>query len=81
MRDLERFPHSDTPALLKAALAHLQFETKHPFLDGNGRIGRLLITLLLCHDGTLREPLAVGGGVCIMRAPNALGAFALVRVG
>ncbi len=57
MNDLERFLHSDTPTLLKAALAHLQFETIHPFLDGNGRVGRLLITLLLCHDGTLREPL------------------------
>jgi len=57
MGDLERFFHSDTPTLLKAALAHLQFETIHPFLDGNGRVGRLLITLLLCHDGTLREPL------------------------
>lgn len=57
MSDLERFLHSDTPTLLKAALAHLQFGTIHPFLDGNGRVGRLLITLLLCHDGTLREPL------------------------
>jgi Fic family protein len=57
MTDLERFLHSDTPTLLKAALAHLQFETIHPFLDGNGRVGRLLITLLLCHEGTLREPL------------------------
>ena len=57
MGELEKFLHSDTPALLKAALAHLQFETIHPFLDGNGRIGRLLITLLLCHEGVLREPL------------------------
>ena len=57
MRDLEKFLHSDTPALVKAALAHLQFETIHPFLDGNGRIGRLLITLLFCHEGVLREPL------------------------
>jgi Fic family protein len=57
MGDLERFLHSKTPTLLKAALAHLQFETIHPFLDGNGRVGRLLITLLFCHEGTLREPL------------------------
>jgi Fic family protein len=57
MGELEAFLHSDTPALVKAALAHVQFETIHPFLDGNGRIGRLLITLLLCHEGVLREPL------------------------
>jgi Fic family protein len=57
MGELEKFLHSDTPALVKAALAHLQFETIHPFLEGNGRIGRLLITLLLCHEGVLREPL------------------------
>jgi Fic family protein len=57
MGELEKFLHSDTPALVKAALAHLQFETIHPFLDGNGRIGRLLITLLLCHEGVLRKPL------------------------
>jgi len=57
MSDLERFLHSGTSALVKAALAHVQFETIHPFLDGNGRIGRLLITLVLCHDGLLHEPL------------------------
>lgn len=60
MGALERFLHSETnglPALLRAALAHVQFETIHPFLDGNGRIGRLLIALLLHHGGLLAEPL------------------------
>ena len=60
MSALERFLHSETdglPILLRAGLAHVQFETIHPFLDGNGRVGRLLITLLLCHYGALREPL------------------------
>ncbi|MDP3766910.1 MAG: Fic family protein, partial [Dehalococcoidia bacterium] len=57
---LERWLHDAderTPALLKAALAHVQFETIHPFLDGNGRVGRLLVTLVLCAEGVLREPL------------------------
>ena len=58
MTALERFLHSEEQStLLKAGLAHVQFETIHPFLDGNGRVGRLLITLLLCHAGVLREPL------------------------
>ncbi len=57
---VERFLHDDpepTSPLVKAALAHVQFETIHPFLDGNGRIGRLLIVLQLVADGLLREPL------------------------
>ncbi len=60
MASLERFMHAtddDLPALIKAGLAHVQFETIHPFLDGNGRLGRLLITLMLCDAGLLREPL------------------------
>jgi Fic family protein len=60
MGALELFLHDDpiqTPILIKAALAHAQFETIHPFLDGNGRIGRLLITLLLCSEGVLSRPL------------------------
>lgn len=60
MGSLERFLHDQpepTPVLLKAALAHVQFETIHPFLDGNGRLGRLLITLLLCEAKALREPM------------------------
>ena len=57
---VEKFLHNDpvkTPVLIKAALAHVQFETIHPCLDGNGRLGRLLITFLLCAEGALREPL------------------------
>ena len=60
MGDLERFLHTEDdgiPALVRAALAHVQFETIHPFLDGNGRVGRLLITFLLCHADVLRDPI------------------------
>ena len=56
----ERFLHMDDPSmppLIRAGLAHVQFETIHPFLDGNGRLGRLLITLMLCDAGALREPI------------------------
>lgn len=60
MSALERFLHDEperTPTLVKAALAHVQFETIHPFLDGNGRVGRLLITLILVAEGVLTRPL------------------------
>jgi len=57
--EFEKFLHSEAPmpALLHCGLAHAQFETIHPFLDGNGRVGRLLITFLLCQRGILHKPL------------------------
>jgi len=60
MGNLELFIHGNPkpyPLLIKTALAHVQFETIHPFLDGNGRLGRLLVTLLLCAEDALTEPL------------------------
>jgi Fic family protein len=60
MNALELFLHEERtaiPVLIKAGLVHVQFETIHPFLDGNGRLGRLLITFLLCAAGALREPI------------------------
>ncbi len=60
MANLERFLHADSDGispLLRAGLAHVQFETIHPFLDGNGRIGRLLIVLMLADAKLLTQPL------------------------
>lgn len=60
MGALDNFLHDKplrTPALIKAGLAHAQFETIHPFLDGNGRVGRLLITFILCVEGAISQPL------------------------
>lgn len=58
MSELEKYLHEPhVPVLIKAALAHVQFETIHPFLDGNGRVGRLLITFLMCSEGALSQPL------------------------
>jgi Fic family protein len=56
--ELEKFLHADTrlPVLIRIGLAHAQFETIHPFLDGNGRVGRLLITFLLCEQEILLKP-------------------------
>jgi Fic family protein len=65
LADMERFIHgaaADLPPLVKVALIHAQFETIHPFLDGNGRIGRLLIAALFEHWGLLREPLLYVSG-------------------
>ena len=60
LSELELFLHrtdTELPVLVKAGLAHVQFETIHPFLDGNGRLGRLLITFILCSENVLKEPL------------------------
>ena len=58
MGELEKFfySHKNMPTLIKAALIHSQFETIHPFIDGNGRTGRLLITFYLCHQNVLERP-------------------------
>jgi len=83
MSDLEKLLHDDRvpmPILVKAALAHVQFETIHPFLDGNGRIGRLLVTLLLCHAGVLKDPLLYLSLYLKKRRPEYYRLLDLVRV-
>jgi cell filamentation protein, protein adenylyltransferase len=59
LHELEAFLHADSrlSALIRVGLAHAHFETVHPFLDGNGRVGRLLITFILVHERILREPI------------------------
>lgn len=57
LASLERYLHEPGNAIVKAAVAHVQFETIHPFLEGNGRVGRLLITLMLCSEGVISKPL------------------------
>ena len=57
LTNLEQYLHEPATPVVKAALAHVQFETIHPFLDGNGRVGRLLISLMLCQDTVLPKPL------------------------
>jgi Fic family protein len=60
LNSFEQFLHDENPrlpSLIKAGLLHVQFETIHPFLDGNGRVGRLLVTLFLCQQGVLQQPL------------------------
>ena len=73
LSDLERFIHAESgalPPLVAIALVHAQFETIHPFLDGNGRLGRLLITALLEHWQLLREPLLYLSGYLSIKLPN-----------
>jgi cell filamentation protein, protein adenylyltransferase len=56
--NFEKFLHDDKlPTLIRAAIAHVQFESIHPFLDGNGRLGRLLVTFMLCAEGALKQPM------------------------
>jgi Fic family protein len=81
LASLERWLHDDDelPALLRIALAHVQFETIHPFLDGNGRIGRLLITLLIEHWGLLDQPLLYLSLAFMRRQPEYYARLAAVR--
>jgi len=73
LAEMERFIHdtaTDLPPMVKVALIHAQFETIHPFLDGNGRIGRLLITALFEHWGVLSEPLLYVSGYLKQHQPE-----------
>jgi len=81
LTDLERWIHVDDPLppLVRAGLAHVQFETIHPFLDGNGRIGRLLIALLVEHWGLLKTPLLYLSLAFKRHLPEYFGALTEVR--
>jgi Fic family protein len=86
MAALERFLHAEpdeASPILEAALAHVQFETIHPFLDGNGRVGRLLIALILVNGGVLRQPLlavSITTPKRVLRAPESSMSAARGRV-
>lgn len=84
LADMERFIHDeakDLPPMVKVALIHAQFETIHPFLDGNGRIGRLLIAALFEHWGLLSEPLMYLSGYLILLCHKSSLAFARLQQG
>jgi len=71
----------ETPLLVRVGLAHAQFETIHPFLDGNGRVGRLLMTFMLCQRGVLRRPLLYLSRFLAQRRPEYYDRLMAIRLG